>query len=101
MRYFIHAVLGDERIEDREGSECADIYAALEEAESAAREIAAEELGRGRLIAANWHLDVVDASGHVHETVPFATLMTKTPFDLCSEIGGIKERILANYARSR
>ena len=100
MRYFFHIKRGDERVEDPEGAEFADIYAAVEEAEATAREIAAEEL-LDTTLPANWCLEVADIYGRIHDVVPFGTLVAR-PQDLSQpDVALLKNSILGYYEGTR
>jgi hypothetical protein len=101
VRYYFNVVLGSRHIADPEGAEFSDLYAALVEAELAAREIAADELKNGGAVPADWHLEIADAGGRVHETVPFGTLFAANNGEKNTQASAIKERILAQHQRAR
>jgi len=65
---------GNTYISDAEGQEHADLAAAKEEAEIAAREMLAETVKRGHLID-NRRFEITDASGIVCATVPFRDVL--------------------------
>ena len=68
--YYFHVVGHGSRIEDPEGTDCADLSAAREEAVACARDLMAHAIRQGRDISSR-SIEVRDAHGGVALTLPF------------------------------
>ncbi|MBO9124047.1 MULTISPECIES: DUF6894 family protein [unclassified Rhizobium] len=68
--YYFHVVGHGSRIEDLEGTDCADLSAAKEEAVACARDLMAHAIRQGRDISSR-SIEVRDARGGVVLTLPF------------------------------
>ena len=73
-RYFFNVRSGNTYISDAEGQEHANLAAAKEEAETAAREILSEAIKNGDLIDSR-KFEITDASGTVCATMPFRDVL--------------------------
>jgi hypothetical protein len=73
-RYFFNVRSGSTYIPDTEGQEHADLGAAKEEAETAAREIVSEAVKYGNVIDSR-EFEITDAEGTVCATVPFRDML--------------------------
>lgn len=72
--FFLNLRDGDERIEDRLGSEFASLDAARSEAKRSAREMMAESLRENRVLD-HQEIDICDANGKLIETVRFRDVL--------------------------
>ena len=70
-RFFFHARDGDQRLDDREGTDLPDLDAARAEAAVAAREIAAERIKQGQTLDGQ-SLEIGDEGGRTLATVRLA-----------------------------
>ncbi|MBB3594802.1 hypothetical protein FHX08_005212 [Rhizobium sp. BK529] len=70
MRYFFHIRDGEDLILDQEGSDCASLAAAIEEAKADARELMAERLRSGRELDGQ-SFEIVDDAGLLAAVVRF------------------------------
>ena len=65
MRYFIHIMIGADRLSDRTGAQYADLAAARTEAERCARELIADRLRRSGANVPDGFIEILDESGHI------------------------------------
>jgi len=79
MLYFFNIVRGSDKVRDPEGTEFADLEEARAEAEQTARDLAADELRRGRPILAGWRVEVTDGHDKLLATVAFEAAVLKVP----------------------
>lgn len=68
--YYFHVVGHASRIEDFEGTDCADLSAAKAEAVACARDLMAHAIRQGRDISSR-SIEVGDADGGIALTLPF------------------------------
>jgi hypothetical protein len=75
-RYFFDICDSDSRIPDDEGTECADLNAALREAEASARDLVKQYVDGGRPISST-HIAIRDEAGEVKLRWPLAGALGK------------------------
>jgi hypothetical protein len=69
-RFFLHIVRGDQRIEDPEGEDLADLASARDSAAESAFDLTVEQLRRtGKIVEVA--IEIADEQGKVLETVSF------------------------------
>lgn len=88
MLYFFNVVRGSDKVRDPEGTEFADLEEARAEAEQTARDLAADELRRGRPILAGWRVEVTDGHDKLLATVAFEAAVLKVPARPVASTGG-------------
>ena len=82
MLYRFNVVMGKGEIADPDGSEFSCLDDARTEAKQIARDLAAEELRRGRAVSADWRVNVTDEFGTVHAIVAFGSIVLRTRLQL-------------------
>jgi hypothetical protein len=70
--YFLHVVSGEERTEDPDGAEFADLAAAKLEALESARELISQSVLAGLPLGLARRFEIEDADGRALACVPFA-----------------------------
>jgi hypothetical protein len=104
MRYFLNVNFGERSIPDPSGAEFPDIYAAIAEAELAAREIAANDLKGGHCISVG-RIEITDVFGRVHDTVLFQNLVSAAAapptHPKSQEFGRIWNSVTSHVQRTR
>ncbi len=72
--FYFHLRYSDGLVEDPDGSELADLEAAIEEAKASARALVAERIGENKLLQPTT-IEITDEKGNVLHTVTFREVL--------------------------
>ena len=77
MRYHLNIVTAKGILQDLDGEEFPDIYAAMVEAEQSARALMASELAAGRKLLPDWAIQIANGRGVVLDHITFGELLRR------------------------